>query len=190
MAAAEEIFVDVEPFRAAFLAAMNEASNGSIAALCKELRTEPQSIGALKKPRGFSMRRARPADVLTKSLRAEIVAARNLLNADRAERASGEVHLRPGSADLGRAAPVLPPADMAPRPPPVSGARAGGGEVEKPLEPADMVALVAGVSAEAAEWVKDLKAAVASTVTGEKRAEFEADVARLEARGAFPGHAR
>ena len=102
ISAAAEVFVDVEAFRTAFLAAMNEASNGSIAALCKELRTEPQSIGALKNARGFLLRRARPAEMLTKALRAEIVAARNLLNSDRAERASGEVHLRPGTADLGQ----------------------------------------------------------------------------------------
>jgi type IV secretion system protein VirD4 len=180
MSTAEEIFVDVEPFRADFLAAMNEASNGSIAALCKELRTEPHSIGALKKPRGFSTRRATPAEMLTKALRAEIVAARHLLNSDRAERASGAAHLRPGTADLGSAAPVLPSTDRSSRPPPVSGARDSGGEAEKPLEAADMVTLVAEVGCEAMEWAKDVKAAVASTVAGEKRAELAADVQRLE----------
>ena len=185
IAAAEDIFVDAEPFRGAFVAAMNEASNGKIAGLCKQLRTEPRSIAALKKPSGFSMRRADAPDVLTKSLRAEIVAARNLLNADRAERAGVAVHVGPGSDDLRGAAPVLPPADMTPPPPPVTVANAGGGEVEKAPEPADMVALVAGVSAEAAEWVEDFHAAVTSTVTGERRREFEADVARLEAASAL-----
>jgi type IV secretion system protein VirD4 len=179
MAAAEDIFFDAEPFRVAFVATMNEASNGPVAALCKQLRTEPQSIAALKKPRGFSTRRADPPDVLTKWLRAEIVAARNLLNADRAERAGVAAHLGPGSDDLRGAAPVVPLADVTPPPPPVTVASAGGGEVEKAPEPPDMVALIAGVSAEAAEWVEDLKTAVASTLTGEKRAEFEADVARL-----------
>jgi len=181
MRAAEEIFIDVEPFRAAFLAAMNEASNESIAELCKELRTEPQSICALKKPRGLSMRRPSPQGVLTKSLRAEIVAARNLLNADRAERAGVAAHLGPGSYDLRDAAPVLPVADTALSPPPVTLTSAGGGEVEKTPEPSDLVALVAGVSSEAAEWVDDVKAAVASAVTREGRTEFEANVARLEA---------
>jgi type IV secretion system protein VirD4 len=180
MRAAEEIFIDVEPFRAAFLAAMNEASNESIAELCKELRTEPQSNCALKKPRGFSMRRPSPPGVLTKSLRAEIVAARNLLNADRAERAGVAAHLGPGSYDLRDAAPVLPVADTALSPPPVTLTSAGG-EVEKTPEPSDLVALVAGVSSEAAEWVDDVKAAVASAVTREGRTEFEANVARLEA---------
>lgn len=70
-------------------------------------------------------------------------------------------------------------------PPPVTVASAAGGEVEKAPEPADMVALVAGVSAEAAEWVEDLKAAAASTLAGKKRTEFEADVARLGAASAL-----
>ena len=185
VATAEDIFVDAEPFRAAFVAAMNETSNEPVAALCKQLRTEPQSVAALKKPRGFSMRRADPPDVLTKSLRAEIVAARNLLNADRAERAGVAARVGPGSDVLSGATPVLSPADMAPPPPPVTVASASSGEVEKAPEPADMVALVAGVSAQAGEWVEDLKAAVASTLTGEKRAEYEADVARLEAASAL-----
>ena len=185
IAAAEDIFVDAEPFRGAFVAAMNEASNGKIAGLCKQLRIEPQSLAALKKPRGFSMRRADPPDVLTKSLRTEIVAARNLLNADRAERAGAAIHIGPDSDDLRGAAPVLSPADMTPPPPPVTVASAAGGEVEKAPRPADIVALVAGVSSEATEWVEDVQAAAAPTVTGERRAEFEADVARLEAAAVF-----
>lgn len=182
MAAAEEIFVDAEPFRAAFVAAMNEASNEPVAALCKQLRTGPQSISVLKKPRGFSIRRADPPDALTKSLRAEIVAARNLLNADRAERA-GIAHSGPGSDDSRDAACVFPPAETTSPPPRVSMASAGaGGErEEKAPEAADIVALVIGVTAEAAEWVEEVKATVASTQAGEKRAEFDADVARLEA---------
>jgi type IV secretion system protein VirD4 len=40
---------------------------------------------------------------------------------------------------------------------------------------------VIGVTAEAAEWVEEVKAAtVVSTLAGEKREEFDADVARLE----------
>jgi type IV secretion system protein VirD4 len=182
MAAAEEIFVDAEPFRAAFVAAMNEASNEPVAALCKQLRTEPQSVAVPKKPRRFSIRRADPPDVLTKSVRAEIVAARNLLNADRAERA-GTADSGSGSDDLRNSGCVFPPAETTPPPPRVVAANAsvGGGEVEKALEPADMVALVAGVSNEAAEWVEEVKATIASTLADEKRAEFDADVACLEA---------
>ena len=185
MVAAEEIFVDAERFQVTFLAAMSEASNGSIAALCKELRTEPQSIGTLKRPRGFSIRRADRSDVLTKSLRAEIIAARNLLNADRAERAGVSTHVGTGSTDLGTAVPVLAPAAVTPSSPPVVVASASSGEVEKMLEPADMVPLVAGVSAEAAEWVKDVEAAVAPSLTEESRAAFEADIGRLHAMSAL-----
>ena len=185
MVAAEEIFVDVEPFQAAFLAAMNEASNGSIAALCKELRTEPQPIGILKSPRGFSIRRATRPDVLTKSLRAEIIAARNLLNADRAERAGVSTHVGPGPDVLMSAACAVAPAAVTPSSPPVVVASASSGEVEKTLEPADMVTLVAGVSAEAAEWVKDVETAVAPSLTEESRAAFEADVGRLDAMSAL-----
>jgi len=182
MSAAEEVFVDAEPFRAAFLAAMNEASSGSIAALCKDLRTEPQSIAALKRSRSFSIRRMRPSDVLTKSLRAEIVAARNLLNADRAERAGATAHIGHESDELRAIASVIVPAGLAPAsPPPVALTNAGDGEVEKAHKPVDMVALVADVSSEAEEWVEDVKAAVASTVTGERRADFEADVERIGA---------
>ena len=185
MSAAEEIFTDAEPFRAAFVAAMNEASNGQVAALCKELRTEPQSIAALKRSRSFSIRRARPSDVLTKSLRAEIVAARNLLNADRAERAGGAHQLGPGSNESKGSARVGPAADASPSPPPSAMASGGEGEEEKALEAADLTALVADVSAEAAEWAKDTKAAVAATFTRERLAEFELDVAGLETASAL-----
>nr|WP_281806077.1 type IV secretory system conjugative DNA transfer family protein [Methylocystis echinoides] len=182
MAAAEKIFVEAEPFRVAFVAVMNEASNEPVAALCKQLRTEPQSVAVLKKPRRFSIRRADPLDILTKSLRAEIVAARNLLNADRAER-TGIAHGGSGSDDLSGAARAFHPAETTPLPPPVSVASvgAGSGEVEKALEPADLMALVAGVNAEATEWVEEMKATIASTLAGERRAKFDADVARLEA---------
>lgn len=182
MAAAEEIFVDAESLRVAFVAAMNEASNEPVAALCKKLRTVPQSIAVVKKPRGFLMRRGDPSDVLTKSLRAEIVAARNLLNADSAER-TGNAYIGSGSEDLADAACVFPPAETTPLPPPVSVASAGAGssEVGKALEPADLMALVAGVNAETTEWVEEVKATVASTLAGERRAEFDADVARLGA---------
>ena len=185
MSAAEEIFTDAGPFRAAFAAAMNEVSSGSIAALCKELRTEPQSIAALKRSRSFSIRRARPSDVLTKSLRAEIVAARNLLNADRAERAGGANQLGPGSNESKGSARVGPTADVSPSPPPSTMASGGWGEAEKALEAADLTALVADVSVEAAEWAKDAKAAVAATFTRARLAEFEADVAGLETASAL-----
>ncbi len=166
---------------------MNEARNGSIAALCKSLRTEPQSIGTLKKPRGFSTRRPDRPGLLTKSLRAEIIAARNLLNADRAERAGVAAHVGSGFDVSMGFATVVHTVDTTPPPPPVAVANgsAGSGEVEKTLEPTDMATLVAGVSAEAAEWVKDVEVAVAPSLTKESRAAFEADVGRLDAMSAL-----
>jgi len=74
---------------------------------------------------------------------------------------------------------------MTPPPPAVTVASAAGGEMEKAPEPAHVAALVAGVSAKAVEWVEDVKAAGASALTGEKRAELEADAARLEAASAL-----
>ena len=70
-------------------------------------------------------------------------------------------------------------------PAPVTVASVGGREVEKALEPADMLTLVAGVSSEAAEWVTDVKATVAPTLTKESRAAFEVDVGRLDAMSAL-----
>ena len=90
-------------------------------------------------------------------------------------------HIGPEPNDLRARAPVLVPTDATPTLPPVTMANAGGGEAEKAPEPADMGALVAEVSFETAEWVKDVKATVVSTATADRRANFAADVERLEA---------
>ncbi len=84
MAAAEAVFEDPQVFRAAFVAAMNETRNEPIADLCRRLRTEAESFGPLKRRRGLLTRPGASADA-TRELRAEIVSARNALNADRAE---------------------------------------------------------------------------------------------------------
>jgi type IV secretion system protein VirD4 len=84
MAAAEAVFEDCEVFRAAFVTAMNETRNEPIADLCRRLRTEAESFGPLKRRRGLLTRPGASADA-TRELRAEIVSARNALNADRAE---------------------------------------------------------------------------------------------------------
>ena len=84
MAAAEAVFEDCEAFRAAFVTAMNETRNEPIADLCRRLRTEVESFGPLKRRRGLLTRPGASADA-TRELRAEIVSARNALNADRAE---------------------------------------------------------------------------------------------------------
>ena len=88
MAAAEAVFEDCEVFRAAFVTAMNETRNEPIADLCRRLRTEAESFGPLKRRRGLLTRPGASADA-TRELRAEIVSARNALNADRAEQFGG-----------------------------------------------------------------------------------------------------
>ncbi|HEY8193538.1 MAG TPA: hypothetical protein VIF13_00675 [Hyphomicrobium sp.] len=88
MAAAEAVFEDYEAFRAAFVSAMNEARNEPIADLCRRLRTEVESFGPLQRRRGLLTRAQASADA-TRELRAEIVSARNALNADRAEQCGG-----------------------------------------------------------------------------------------------------
>ena len=88
MAAAEAVFEDCEVFRAAFVTAMNETRNEPIADLCRRLRTEVEGFGPLKRRRGLLTRPGASADA-TRELRAEIVSARNALNADRAEQFGG-----------------------------------------------------------------------------------------------------
>ncbi len=85
---AEAVFEDCEVFRAAFVTAMNETRNEPIADLCKRLRTEAESFGPLKRRRGLLTRPGVSTDA-TRELRAEIVSARNALNADRAEQFGG-----------------------------------------------------------------------------------------------------
>jgi type IV secretion system protein VirD4 len=89
MAAAEDVFGDCEVFRTAFVTAMNETRNEPIADLCRRLRTEAESFGPLKRRRGLLTRPGASADA-TRELRAEIVSARNALNADRAEKFAGD----------------------------------------------------------------------------------------------------
>ena len=114
MAAAEAVFEDCEVFRAAFVTAMNETRNEPIADLCRRLRTEAESFGPLKRRRGLLTRPGASADA-TRELRAEIVSARNALNADRAEQlgaaatggaCKGLNHARKQRARLGSARSV------------------------------------------------------------------------------------
>ncbi len=87
MVVADEVFDDAAGFHTAFVAAMNERSNASIAELCKRLRMEPEVFGALKR-RSRVFQKRPSAEQTTRNLRTEVVAARNLLNSDRAERSS------------------------------------------------------------------------------------------------------
>ena len=85
--AASVIFVDTKHFEAAFLLAMNHASNQEIARLCSELRQTPEWFGDLRPRRGglFAWIKRGGVEALTQKLRAEIMAARRALNNDRTE---------------------------------------------------------------------------------------------------------
>jgi hypothetical protein len=85
--AASAIFVDTKRFEGAFLLAMNHASNQEIARLCSELRQTPEWFGDLRPRRGglFTWIKRGGVEALTQTLRAEIMAARQALNNDRAE---------------------------------------------------------------------------------------------------------
>ena len=79
--------MDTKRFEAAFLLAMNHASNQEIARLCSELRQTPEWFGDLRPRRGglFARIKRGGVEALTQKLRAEIMAARQALNNDRAE---------------------------------------------------------------------------------------------------------
>jgi hypothetical protein len=82
--------VDTKRFEAAFHLAMNRASNQEIARLCSELRQTPEWFGELRPRRGglFTWIKRDGVEALTQKLRAEIMAARQALNNDRAEHAA------------------------------------------------------------------------------------------------------
>jgi type IV secretion system protein VirD4 len=84
---ASAIFMDTKRFEAAFLLAMNHASNQEIARLCSELRQTPEWFGDLHPRRGglFARIKRGGLEAPTRTLRAEIMAARQALNNDRAE---------------------------------------------------------------------------------------------------------
>jgi type IV secretion system protein VirD4 len=88
--AAAAIFVNTKHFEAAFLLAMNHASNQEIGRLCSELRQTPEWFGDLRPRRSgfFAWIKRGGVEVLTQKLRAEIMAARQALNNDRAEHAA------------------------------------------------------------------------------------------------------
>jgi hypothetical protein len=69
---------------------MNHASNQQIGRLCSELRQTPEWFGDLRPRRGglFARIKRGGVEALTQKLRAEIMAARQALNNDRAEHAA------------------------------------------------------------------------------------------------------
>jgi len=107
--AASAIFVDTKRFEAAFLLAMTQTSNQDIARLCSELRQTPEWFGDLRPRRGGLFARLKPGGVeaLTQKLRAEILAARQALNNDRAEHAAALAQNAPLDVARVAAEPVV-----------------------------------------------------------------------------------
>lgn len=181
MAAAESVFSDTREFETAFLHAMNQSSNAPIAELCRTLRIEPETLGPLW------VRRVRPFvgapgfDTQTQVLRADIFAARQALNNDRAERVD---------LSVGSIAPTPEPIIVTALPPSIAvtgsvapatvgdtaAVSSGGGQVEtsSPAEGpgADALGLVAGVDDESAKLIAAFKIA-ATSLDPETRAEIE-----------------
>jgi type IV secretion system protein VirD4 len=124
--AASAIFMDTKRFEAAFLLAMNHASNQGIARLCSELRQTPEWFGDLRPRRGglFARLKRGGVEVLTQKLRAEIMAARGALNNDRAEHAAALAQDAPPAVATVATEPVVAaivgPGEAGAPPPPVS----------------------------------------------------------------------
>jgi type IV secretion system protein VirD4 len=140
--AASAIFVDTKRFEAAFLLAMNHASNQEIARLCSELRQTPEWFGDLRPRRSglFAGIKRSGVEALTQTLRAEIMAARQALNNDRAEHAAALAQNAAPDVAMVAAAPVVAtivgPGEAGTPPPPVSPASVndnsfGGGAAAK-----------------------------------------------------------
>jgi len=151
--AAAAIFVNTKHFEAAFLLAMNHASNQEIARLCSELRQTPEWFGDLRPRRGglFARLKRGGVETLTQKLRAEIMAARQALNNDRAEQ--GAALAKNAAPDVAmvaaepEVAAIVGPGEAGAPPPPVSPASVndnsfGGGtaaEVARADDPAVQV---------------------------------------------------
>ncbi|MDE2579101.1 MAG: type IV secretory system conjugative DNA transfer family protein [Hyphomicrobiales bacterium] len=181
MAEAEGVFADVAPFRLAFVNAMNEPSNELVAELCKRLRVDPESVAPIKRARGKIFGSA-SADEATKALRGEIIAARHLLNADRAERAT----IAPSTPASSPAPMMISPAtSVEPAPASASaetasGGSGDGGQVELR---ADMPAMMADVDDGAAGLSAVIDAALEAAPDAVGRA------AMIEGLAAFQNHA-
>lgn len=171
MAAAAQVFDDRTPFHTAFVTAMNERSSEAVAELCQRLRTEPETIAELKSRR--SLGRAPNPEALTQNLRAEIIAARNALNADLAERstapnstmtmATSETNVN--SAISGGDAS----ASLSPQVATDSSGTGGSTEAQN-----DVAKLIDAVGADTGSWASEVKARVEATLREvSDRAAFE-----------------
>lgn len=125
LSAASAIFMDTKRFEAALLLAMNHASNQGIARLCSELRQTPEWFGDLRPRRGglFAWIKRGGVEALTQKLRAEIMAARQALNNDRAEHGAALAqNAAPDVATVAvnpAVATIVGPAEAEAPPPPV-----------------------------------------------------------------------
>ena len=178
MAAAADVFDNSAPFKTAFLTAMNERGSAAVAELCRRLRTEPDAIGALKRQRRLD--RTPNHEALTQKLRAEIIAARNSLNADIAEWAMD-------SKSTGTAMTIASDPDVV-----TSAGNASvpiarqstkdsiglGGSAE---QRDDIVKLIDAVNRETGSWMSDVRARVESKLRDESvRAAFEETIQSLK----------
>ena len=170
MAAAVEVFDDLTPFHSAFAAAMNERGSAAVAELCQRLRTEPETIAELKRRR--SLGRTQHHEALTQNLRAEIIAARNALNADRAERAPAESATK-GATNATDANGAIAVGDASA---PLSlqtatDSSGAGGSIEAQN---DVAKLIDAISEDTGSWTSEVKARVEATLReGSDRAAFE-----------------
>ncbi|MDE2361078.1 MAG: type IV secretory system conjugative DNA transfer family protein [Hyphomicrobiales bacterium] len=180
MAAAEAIFSNANPVRSAFVYAMNETSNEAIAELCKRLRVEPEAVAPLKKTRPRMFGVAASNVELTQLLRSEIVAARHLLNAHRAERAT----ILPATASLAAliAASSLATPAFTEWSTAQAGETAGAGRSEHGQ---DVVTLISEIADEAAAWAANVKAAVATVADPAAREAIECQLEGFQSSAAL-----
>ena len=178
MAAAADLFDDPAPFNSAFLTAMNERGSAAIAELCRRLRTEPDAIGEIKPRRRLG--RAPNQEALTQKLRAEIIAARNSLNADLAEWAMDSKSTDTAmtiASDLD----VVTSAGNASVPITRQSTKdsIGLGGSAEPRD--DIFKLIDAVNRETGSWTDDVKARVESKLRDESvRAAFEETIQSLK----------
>ena len=174
IAAAEEIFLDLAPFHAAFVSAMNERSSEATAELCRRLRTEPEAISQLRRTRSVGRRRS--FDALTQRLRAEIIAARNALNADLAERSSAE---RPIIATDAKCTATSSGATTSLSS--ASTATDGGGESAESAPLNDVSRVVEEIGKDTNSWTREVRERVEATLKDEtSAAAFEETIERLK----------
>ena len=103
---AQALFVDPAMFETAFVRAMTERANDPTAELLHTLRTEPSRFGELRTAKRRRLAKRIDAEELSAALRREILAARRLLNDERAELAPAVATTGPDSpSDTQNASP-------------------------------------------------------------------------------------